>query len=94
MQLCANAECGKEFEPKTSNSVYCNTECQRKAALQRYHDDKKRFSSKRVCVAEECNTILSKYNKEDICELHKLERYIDRLVGWGWDEDKVREDLR
>jgi hypothetical protein len=35
---------------------------------------------------------LSRYNQEDICEQCKRERLIMRLVGWGWDEAKVRRD--
>lgn len=93
VRVCALQDCSKQFIPKTRNSLYCQKECQRKAALKRYYDNKERFLKKRICIAEGCETILSMYNKEDICEAHKVERYIQRLVGWGWDEESLRKEI-
>lgn len=90
---CAFVDCDNDFEPKTVNSLYCNPLCQRKAALKRYYDNKERFSKTRICSTEQCTTILSMYNKEDICEAHKVERYIQRLVSWGWDEQDLRKEI-
>jgi hypothetical protein len=94
MRKCAYVECGKEFVPRTHNSIYCDQKCQRAAALWRYHNNKKKANQRRVCLITGCDTILSRYNKEDICEAHKIERYIQRLVSWGWDESKLREELK
>lgn len=93
MKECAFADCLNLFIPKTKNSLYCAPECQRKAALKRYYDNKLRFTTKRICEVESCSTILSMYNKEEICEAHKVERYIQRLVSWGWDEDDLRKEI-
>jgi hypothetical protein len=84
--------CKRPFEPKTVNSVYCRQECQRAAAKKRYYDGKKRLTTKRTCEWKKCKTILSIYNKEEICEAHKEERLTLRLVSWGWDEDKLRRE--
>ena len=63
--------------------------------LKRYHENKASFGKKRICPGfnRECGGILSIYNKEDICESCKRERFIMRLVGWGWDEKKLREQM-
>lgn len=90
---CAFADCSNIFKPKTANSLYCDPSCQRKAALKRYYDNKERFLKKRICSIEVCATVLSVYNKEDICEAHKVERYIQRLVSWGWDEEDLRKEI-
>lgn len=90
---CALTGCDNRFIPKTKNSLYCSKDCQKQAALQRYHSSKLRLTTKRICIIEECTNILSMYNKEDICEAHKVERYIQRLVDWGWDEESLRKEI-
>jgi hypothetical protein len=51
------------------------------------------MSKKRVCKTSKCSTVLSRYNKEDICEQCKGERFIKRLVSWGYDEEKLRKEV-
>ena len=94
---CANPDCGKEFTPRVYNAIYCSAECRKiitnQKVLQRYYDKKARLNSKRTCFTKGCPTILSRYNQEDICERCKRERFVKRLVGWGWDEKEVRRSL-
>lgn len=93
MKTCRLESCGKDFNPRTPNTEYCTPECQRKSALERYYKNKERRITKRTCEIKSCTTILSTYNKEEICEAHKTERFILRLVEWGWDEEAVRKEL-
>ena len=94
---CANTDCGKEFVPRVYNAIYCSAECRKiitnQKVLQRYYDKKARLNSKRTCKTKECYTVLSRYNEEDICEKCKRERFVQRLVGWGWNEKQVRRGL-
>ena len=92
--FCKNPDCRREFKPKTYNSIYCCTECRKKVTnkrlLEKYHSDKKKYNSKRVCRNKQCETILSRYNKESICERCKEERLVKRLISWGWSESRAR----
>lgn len=94
---CLNSHCAKKFTPKTYNGVYCSPECRRDATnkklLEKYHTNKENKKNKKVCATPGCTTILSSYNKEKICEQCKIERYIARLVSWGWDETQVRREF-
>jgi hypothetical protein len=94
--FCKNTECDKEFEPKTYNSIYCSAECRKKVTnkrvLEKYHLDKEHFSKKRICRTKLCSTVLSRYNKENICERCKQERFVKRLMSWGWSESQARGD--
>lgn len=94
--VCKNSECGKIFAPKTYNSIYCSPECRKKVTnkklLEKYHSNKKLFSKKRICRTNNCSTILSRYNKENICERCKEERLVKRLMQWGWSEERARGD--
>ena len=98
-KVCANDECKNEFIPKVYNAIYCSTPCRRLVTnakiLRRYHENKEAFGKKRICIGfdRKCDTVLSKYNKEAICESCKRERYIMRLVGWGWDEAILRKEM-
>jgi len=78
------------------NAIYCGAECRKvitnKKVLQRYYEKKERRNSRRVCLTKKCGTVLSRYNEEDICEQCKRERFIQRLVGWGWSEYKLRRE--
>lgn len=97
IRICANEECGTEFIAKVYNSKYCSPECRtivtNKNLLANYYEKKNNKNKKRVCDNEECTTVLSTYNKEKICEACKIERYIKRLTGWGWDEEKLRKEF-
>jgi hypothetical protein len=95
---CSNPECSKKFIPKTYNGVYCSVECRKfatnKKLLEKYYINKENKTKKRICATPSCSTVLSRYNKEKICEQCKTERYIARLVSWGWDEKKLREEMQ
>jgi len=94
---CKNEACKKVFVPKTYNAIFCSADCRRvvtnKKLLDNYYKKKEKKNTKRVCETKKCTTVLSRYNKEDICERCKRERYIKRLVGWGWDEEKLRDEF-
>jgi hypothetical protein len=96
IRVCKNPECSKEFEAKVYNSIYCSPACRRvvtnKKLLANYYEKKKNKDRKRICKTPKCTTILSRYNKENLCEQCKNERFIQRLVGWGWDEEKLRKE--
>lgn len=96
-KICANDECGNLFTPKVHNAIYCSAECRKivtnQNVLDRYYEKKElRSNKKRVCKMPDCKTILSIYNKEVICEPHQTENLIQRMIGWGYDEDELRED--
>ena len=96
-RVCKNKKCSKSFIAKVYNSIYCSSECRRIVTndklLKAYHDKKKNKNKPRVCATKTCTTVLSTYNKENICELCKQKRFVKRLAGWGWDEDKLNEEL-
>ncbi len=96
-KVCANDKCSNEFTPRVYNAIYCSTACRRivtnKKILERYHKKKAARNRVRFCEIDGCATKLSRYNLEDLCESCKRERYIMRLVGWGWDEKKLREEM-
>lgn len=93
-KTCSNIDCQDVFEAKVYNAIYCSAECRRvvtnKNLLANYYEKKNNKDKKRICVTKDCNTILSRYNQEKICENCKRERYILRLVSWGWSEKKAR----
>ena len=71
--ICANTECGKEFEKRTHNMRYCSDECCRRATnarlMEQYYDKKaRRQGAIRECEREGCNTKLSRYNDGKVCE--------------------------
>lgn len=96
-KICSNKECKKKFEAKVYNAIYCCQECRRtvtnKNLLNNYYEKKLNKNKKRICKAKNCTTILSTYNKENICELHKQIRFADRLISWGWSEDDAKRNL-
>jgi hypothetical protein len=96
-RTCKNLDCSKPFKAKSYNSIYCSAECRRIVTnaklLSNYYEKKANINKKRTCKTKNCETILSRYNKENICEKCKRERYVQRLVGWGWDEGSVRDGL-
>ena len=91
-------QCGASFQPKAHNGKYCSVGCRKvatnKKVLDRYYENKDRLSGKnsKVCRRRGCKTILSRYNKEDICEAHKIDRFVKRLGRWGWDEEQLRRE--
>lgn len=96
-KICSNPECKKEFEAKVYNAIYCSQGCRRivtnKNLLDNYYEKKRNKNKKRVCKTKTCTTILSTYNKENICELCKQIRFADRLISWGWDESDAKRNL-
>lgn len=94
---CAYEECGKEFKAKVYNAIYCSAECRRivtnKNLLKSYYEKKENKNKKRICKTKECNTVLSRYNKENICESCKKERFVKRLMSWGWSEESARRGV-
>lgn len=94
---CANPGCSNKFIAKVYNSKYCSIECRKivtnKKLLEKYYENKSNYKNKRVCKTLDCSTVLSRYNKESICEQCKKERYIKRLVSWGYDEEKLRKEV-
>lgn len=80
--ICSNIGCENEFEPKTHNMKYCSDECCKEATnhkiKKKYYDKKERLAGKlRVCEAKGCNTRLSRYNAESICESCKTQEKRD-----------------
>lgn len=68
--ICANKECGIDFEPKTHNQKYHSDECCRvatnKKIMEKYYEKKAiRAGSKRLC--QKCGSHLSRYNDQKIC---------------------------
>lgn len=68
--ICANKECGIEFNPKTHNQKYHSDECCRiatnKKIMEKYYEKKAiRSGAKRECKI--CKSGLSRYNQSNIC---------------------------
>lgn len=68
--ICANKECGIDFEPKTHNQKYHSDECCRiatnKKIMEKYYEKKSiRAGAKRNC--KKCDARLSRYNQSKIC---------------------------
>lgn len=95
-RTCVNQECSKVFVAKVYNTIYCSPECRKivtnKKLLENYYEKKSNKTKKRICKTPNCDTILSRYNEEKICEACKKERFIKRLASWGWDEEKLRRE--
>lgn len=73
IRICANPDCGEEFESRTHNQKYHNDECCRRATnsrlMEQYYEKKaRRKGSVRTCEREGCITKLSRYNDGKICE--------------------------
>jgi hypothetical protein len=85
--ICAYDQCDNEFTPKTHNQKYCSDECCRIATNQKlkdaYYEKKERLAGKkRTCKGKNCNTLLSRYQEDNICSLCKAK-----------EETKKRQDL-
>jgi hypothetical protein len=94
LKVCAYEECGKKFKAKVYNAIYCSAECRKvvtnRNLLASYYEKKENKNKKRICKNKNCTTTLSIYNKENICERCKRERFVARLVSWGWSEKDAR----
>lgn len=96
---CARDGCEIAFVPKAHNGIYCSVDCRQMATnakvLKRYYDNKDRINSttKRVCRSKDCNTILSSYNKEPICESCKTNKLKKKLKTWGWRDDQIDKKI-
>lgn len=70
--MCANQDCGVEFEAKTHNQKYHSDECCRiatnKKIMEKYYEKKAiRSGSSRLC--KNCNAQLSRYNDQKVCSM-------------------------
>ena len=68
--ICANTECGKDFENKTHNQKYCSDECCRVATNKRIMDkyyEKKAIKNGAVRKCKKCKSNLSRYNSAEVC---------------------------
>ena len=68
--ICANKECGIDFDAKTHNQKYCSDECCRVATnrriMEKYYEKKAiKNGAHRSC--KKCNIKLSRYNQSSIC---------------------------
>lgn len=73
IRVCGYKECGKSFDAKTHNQRYCTSECCRLATnariMENYYERKaRRQGFKRVCRENDCETELSRYNDDTICQ--------------------------
>lgn len=96
-KICSNDDCLELFLPKVHNAIYCSAECRKivtnQKVLDKYHEKKAKQNSKnRICKTKSCSTILSRYNDESICGACQVNRFKDRLEGWGWNRAKLDED--
>lgn len=84
-RLCAREGCENMFTPKSYNARYCSLDCQKLATnarmMQRYYEKKAiRGGKKRVCLTPGCNTLLSRYNTESVCQKCVAEQESARRV--------------
>lgn len=71
-RVCAWEKCNEEYTPATSNQIYHSEECQRLATnariMRKYYERKaRRQGAVRICIEQNCNTILSRYNDSPRC---------------------------
>ena len=68
--ICANQECGINFEPKTHNQKYHSDDCCRiatnKRIMEKYYE-KKAIKNGALRKCKKCKAQLSRYNSIDIC---------------------------
>lgn len=69
--VCARDDCNKKFYKRVHNQKYCSSKCCQKATnaklLKRYYEGKRPIPPNRVCRSRGCKTVLSIYNKDDVC---------------------------
>lgn len=71
-RVCAWEKCNEEYTPATSNQIYHSEECQRLATnariMKKYYERKaRRQGAVRVCIEQNCDTVLSRYNDSERC---------------------------
>jgi hypothetical protein len=98
-RICGNDDCLELYVPKVHNAVYCSAKCRKiitnQKVLDKYHQKKlKQRKEPTVCSTSTCDTILSKYNEENICGACQVVRLKNRLEGWGWDRSKLDEEWK
>lgn len=80
MTVCKN--CGDPFTRTTHNQVYCGVSCRKEATnenvLARYYERKRKRNTRRICEANGCEVVLSRYNMDDYCSVHQS---IDHQYG-------------
>jgi hypothetical protein len=92
---CVN--CGQKYIPKVHNSCYCGPVCRKSATnkkvLAKYYENKARKQKglKRLCGNSNCDTILSMYNRELICEQCKDKRLDKRMLRWGYSQETLNQ---
>ena len=69
--ICANSDCGLEFNAKTHNQKYCSDECCRIATnrriMEKYYEKKAiRNGAVRLC---KCGGELSRYSEAKVCTM-------------------------
>ena len=81
---CAREECGKEFIANTVNQKFCSKSCCQIATnrnlLLKYHEKKRPIGLGRVCGRDGCTTLLSRYNKTNVCEPCQLKDQQKKLL--------------
>jgi len=91
-RVCANVDCKNKFTAKVYNTIYCSAECRKivtnKKLLENYYEKKKNRQTKRICKTDGCDTILSRYNDEKICEACKKKDSLkDLFLGVGMSKN-------
>ena len=95
--ICNNPDCGKEYTPKSHNGKYCSAPCRtiimNKKILEKYYlkRDRKKSTERFVCTTNGCETILSKYNNDVICEYHKKVKFHKKMRSLGWSEEQIED---
>lgn len=94
-RVCANPDCNNSFTPKVHNAKYCSPDCRQKITnkrvLKRYYEKKDEKEARTGRTCKFCPTKLSRYNPENVCEIHKLEQRNERLLEWGWKDDQIEQ---
>jgi predicted nucleic acid-binding Zn ribbon protein len=64
--------CDNQFAPRVSYQIYCSSECRelatREKITERYSVTRRAKMASRVRLCKSCNTRLSAYNDEDLCQ--------------------------
>lgn len=68
--ICANKDCGIDFDARTHNQKYCSDECCRvatnKRIMEKYYE-KKAIKSGAARKCRSCSSQLSRYNQDTLC---------------------------
>ena len=89
---CALDSCDEVFSPRVHNQRFHSRECTRvytnARILAQYHQKKNRVLTGRKCKTRNCDTVLSRYNEEEICASCENKAHIKKLEDWGWEVEK------